>query len=102
MGVQFHPELFNPPHNALWKAWREYSEYNFLRERPVSVLPMLEMRKDALAFDPSRRGNLDLFDQIRERDRGMQTGKDVKVIFNSANAIEVTLTFFEAAPNESV
>ena len=43
-------------------------------ECPVSILPVREIRKDTAFFDPQRRGDLDVFHQIRQRDGRMHAG----------------------------
>ena len=69
------------------------------RERAVSVLPVVKGGKDVVFFDPFGGGNLDLFDQIRQRDRRVQAGEQMDVIFDAADAVEVAVPLFDDAPD---
>ena len=67
-------------------------------ERAVAILPMREIRKDAVLFDPTTGAGFDVFDQISQRDGRMNLGHDVNVIFHAADAVEVAVFVFQDAP----
>ena len=54
-----------------------------MSERAITVLPIRETRERLLFFDPFIARHLEVFDQFRQTDRGMQAGEDVKVILDA-------------------
>lgn len=71
------------------------------RKGSVSFLPVRELRKHSVLLDPVRRPRLDVFDEIRQADRGMKTAQDVQVITSSVDAVKMTLTFLDDSPDVS-
>ena len=68
-------------------------------EYAVTVLPMCEVGKHGVLFDPTAGAYFDLLHQIRQANRRMQAGQDVNVVFNTVDPVEMTVLIFQYAPD---
>jgi len=55
-------------------------------ERPIAFLPMLKRLEPLARLHPGTGACFNFLDQIRQRNRRMQAGKNVEMIFNAIDA----------------
>ena len=67
------------------------------RKRPVTILPMREIRKQGVVFDPCAGADLDVLHQIGEGNGWVKARQNVNVVFHAVNAVEVTIFVLQDA-----
>ncbi len=68
-------------------------------ESAVPILPAAEIGEQPRVFDVVIAGEFDVFDERGKRNRRVEVGDDVEVVFNAVDAVQVAILVFQNAPD---
>jgi hypothetical protein len=68
-------------------------------KRGVPLLPVRKAFEHRVLLDLERRASLDVLDEIRQADGGVEAAKDVKVVFHTIDTVEMAVAVLDDAPN---
>ncbi len=73
-----------------------------VRECPITILPTSEERKELFPLDKVGGGELDILNEISERDGWMQMCDDMDMIFRPIHSVHVAFPLIEQSDNVAI
>ena len=72
---------------------------NIIGKSPIALLPSLKAGEKTTLFHPNTTGDLDVFDIIGQGYGRVQVAKNMDMVFNAIDAVQLAIIVFDNTPN---